>query len=71
MTMATTARANDTAYAAVWSKFWKRSSTNSVSGLGLADQSARDHRDGAVLAERPGQGQHDAVGERPPDRRQA
>ena len=48
----------------LWSKFWKRSSTKSVSGLGLADQPAGHDGDRAELAERAGQREHDAVGER-------
>ena len=44
------------AYAAGWSKFWKRSSTNSVSGLGPADEPAGHDGDRAVLAERSGPG---------------
>ena len=51
-----------TANADVWSKFSKRSWTYSGSGLGLADEPAGHDGDRAVLTERAGQAQHDAVG---------
>ena len=62
-------RMNETAYASPWAKLWYFCSTTSGGGLGLAGQVAGDDLDGAELAERAGEGEHDAVDDGPLDGR--